>query len=96
MLKNMRQFVEFYTGMNARIGNPNEHLAKVTLDEVKSPIYSTAVGLVMTGFKKSAQSANQKKGNIETSAAPQKKGWFPSLFEKAKDYLSDDMTDFEK
>lgn len=48
-LKHIIQLVEYLTGMDARIGYPNEHLAKGT-DEVKSPMYATAVGLVMKGF----------------------------------------------
>lgn len=48
-LKHIIQLVEYLTGMDARIGYPNEHLAK-GVDEVKSPMYATAVGLVMKGF----------------------------------------------
>ena len=48
-LKHIIQLVEYLTGMDARIGYPNEHLAKGT-EEVKSPMYATAVGLVMKGF----------------------------------------------
>src|SRR4051812_1502701 len=48
-LKHIIQLVEYLTGMDARIGYPNEHLAKGA-EEVKSPMYATAVGLVMKGF----------------------------------------------
>jgi cell division protein FtsA len=98
MLKNMRQFVEYSTGMNARIGYPNEHLAKVTLDEVKSPIYSTAVGLAMKGFTQGpAQKADASKHKEEEPMnQKQKAGWFSHLFNTAKTYLQDDIEDFEK
>ncbi|HSZ71521.1 MAG TPA: hypothetical protein VK750_02525, partial [Cytophagaceae bacterium] len=33
-----------------RIGYPNEHLGKSKIEEVKSPMYSTAIGLVLAGF----------------------------------------------
>jgi cell division protein FtsA len=49
-LKNISQLVEYITGMDTRIGYPNEHLGK-GFDEVKSPMYATGVGLVISGLK---------------------------------------------
>ncbi len=48
-LRHLVQLVEFITGMDTRIGYPNEHLAK-GFDELKSPMYATGVGLVIKGF----------------------------------------------
>ena len=39
------------TGMDCRIGTPNEHLAGAD-DELKNPMYATGVGLVMKGIEK--------------------------------------------
>src|SRR6056300_1270378 len=50
-LKHLKQLVEYITGMDTRIGFPNEHLAGDSDDEVTSPLYATAVGLVMDGLK---------------------------------------------
>jgi cell division protein FtsA len=36
--------------MDARIGYPNEHLGKSKVEVVKSPMYATGVGLVLSGF----------------------------------------------
>ena len=49
-LKHVDQLAEFVTGLDARIGYPNEHLAKGMVEEVKSPIYATGVGLVLRGL----------------------------------------------
>ena len=51
-LKHIKQLVEYLTGMDTRIGYPNEHLSsKEAVDkELNSPIYSTAVGLLMQGL----------------------------------------------
>ncbi len=49
-IKHLAQFVEFHTGLSARIGLPNEHLAKSFVD-VANPTYSTGVGLVIKGFE---------------------------------------------
>ncbi|MDR6241243.1 cell division protein FtsA [Aureibacter tunicatorum] len=50
-LANCRQLFEYMTGMDARIGHPNEHLGKSKVEEVKSPMYATSVGLVLSGFR---------------------------------------------
>src|SRR6187455_1301900 len=49
-LKHIKQLVEYMTGMDTRIGYPNEHLAKGA-DELKGPMYATSVGLVIKGFQ---------------------------------------------
>src|SRR5690606_36434491 len=55
-LKHIKQLVEFVTGMDTRIGFPNEHLASESDDEFSSPVYSTAVGLVMKGVNRNNNS----------------------------------------
>ncbi|MBX3162935.1 MAG: cell division protein FtsA [Bacteroidetes bacterium] len=51
MLKHLPHLVMKNTGMDCRIGTPNEHLASND-DELKHPLYATAVGLVMKGIEK--------------------------------------------
>ena len=51
-LKHLRQLVEYITGMDVRIGYPNEHLAGNSEDVLSSPAYATAVGLLMEGLRK--------------------------------------------
>lgn len=45
-LKNIKQLVEFVTGLDARIGQPLENLAKGFDVELKNPIYATCLGLL--------------------------------------------------
>ena len=54
-LKHLRQLVEYITGMDARIGYPNEHLAGDSEDALSSPSYATAVGLLMEGLSKQSK-----------------------------------------
>ena len=49
LLKHLPQLVMLTTGMDCRIGTPNEHLAGAD-DELKNPLYATGVGLVMKGI----------------------------------------------
>ena len=50
-LKHLKQLVEYITGMDTRIGFPNEHLAHDNEKELTSPQYATAVGLVMNSLE---------------------------------------------
>lgn len=52
LLKHIDQLSSFLTGMEVRIGYPNEHLAKGTPDELASPMYATGIGLVIEGIKR--------------------------------------------
>jgi cell division protein FtsA len=56
-LKHIKQLVEYITGMDTRIGYPNEHLAGDSDEEISSPLYATAVGLVMNSIENNSQSA---------------------------------------
>jgi cell division protein FtsA len=51
-LKHLSQLTEFITGMDTRIGYPNEHLANDVPEDIASPMYATGVGLVIEGMKK--------------------------------------------
>ena len=42
---------EYHTGLQTRIGLPNEHFAHGMNDRISSPIYATGVGLLMYGLK---------------------------------------------
>ncbi len=50
-LKHLPQLVSYMTGMDVRVGLPNEHLSSSNTEVITSPIYSTGVGLVMKGLE---------------------------------------------
>ena len=50
-LKHIKQLFEYETGMDTRVGFPNEHLANGSRSDLESPMYATAVGLVMKGVE---------------------------------------------
>jgi cell division protein FtsA len=54
--------------MDTRIGYPNEHLAGNSDEEISSPLYATAVGLVMNSIENKTQSAVK----FETTVVPEK------------------------
>ena len=73
-LKHLKQLVEYITGMDTRIGYPNEHLAGDSEDNQTSPVFSTAVGLLMTALKENldtnqlAEDNDSLEDNQETSS----------------------------
>ena len=62
-LKHLIQLTEYATGLNARIGYPNEHLASNHIAELEKPMYSTCVGLILKGY--SVYENNQNRLNPE-------------------------------
>ncbi|MDR6844014.1 cell division protein FtsA [Flavobacterium granuli] len=63
-LKHIKQLVEYITGMDTRIGYPNEHLAGNSDEEISSPLYATAVGLVMNSIENKTQSAVKMQATV--------------------------------
>jgi cell division protein FtsA len=49
-LKHLMQLTQFRTGLNARIGLPNEHLAAGHTTELLKPMYATCIGLILRGY----------------------------------------------
>ncbi|MCZ2394541.1 MAG: cell division protein FtsA [Chitinophagales bacterium] len=52
-LKYLRQLAEYHTGLDIKIGLPNQHLVKSKIPDVDNPIYSTAIGLIIKGLENS-------------------------------------------
>jgi cell division protein FtsA len=51
LLTHLSQLVKFRTGLDVRIGLPNEHLAGEPGNEINHPMFSTAVGLILKGYE---------------------------------------------
>ena len=103
-LKHMGQLVEYMTGMDTRIGYPNEHLAKGNSQEITSPAYATGVGLVIKGL----QVLDKQKvfSNNTTTKAPEvpptpntaikdhstknKGSFFDKILQKGKQFFEED------
>ena len=47
MMRHIQQLAEFKTGLEVRIGYPNEHLNQTEMKEMSSPMYSTGIGIVI-------------------------------------------------
>ncbi|WP_425234483.1 cell division protein FtsA [Ulvibacterium sp.] len=102
-LKHLKQLVEYITGMDTRIGYPNEHLAGDSEEAIASPLYATAVGLLMNALKNQYKEklTSQNVENEEemayaghepetvggTKVKKERKSVFDKWSEKLKDFL---------
>jgi cell division protein FtsA len=66
MLRHLPQLVKFKTGMDVRIGYPNEKLAADKSEEINQPMYATSIGLLLKGAEFLIEK-NEKTG-ISTAA----------------------------
>jgi cell division protein FtsA len=64
-LKHLKQLVEYITGMDTRIGYPSEHLAGDTESSETSPMYATAVGLLMNALEHNKAEVREEPPSVE-------------------------------
>ncbi len=92
-LKHIKQLVEYITGMDTRIGYPNEHLAGNSSEEISSPLFATAVGLVMNSIENSTQSAvrmelvNEQPKVVYRNVPPQQQQPVQQRYEVEENYV---------
>lgn len=93
-MKHIGQLFEYVTGMDTRIGYPNEYLAQGNSEEITSPMYATGVGLILKGFEK----LDRQKGNIKEEnesikirqGEKTKNGFLQSMLKKGKQFFEED------
>jgi cell division protein FtsA len=100
-LNHLKQLVEYITGMDTRVGYPNEHLAGDSDSETTSPMYATAVGLVLNSLESQSRTSESLKkieddkdlnGNThldeeEDQPPKERKRFFDKWAEKFKEFL---------
>jgi cell division protein FtsA len=106
LLKHLSQMVEYVTGLDCRIGYPNEHLSKYedmpknVYDDLKSPMYATSVGLLIKGIQKAEEYLEEMKQpgvyvakpeEVKAKAKVKGTGLFDKLLGKATEFIKDDM-----
>ena len=98
-LKHVKQLFEYMTGMDTRIGYPNEHLANTNeIKNLSSPMYATGVGLVLKGFEelekkyKNEAPAEQEvtKAEVANHSEKERRGsFFDKILPKVKGFFED-------
>jgi len=103
-LKHLSQLVEFVTGLDCRVGYPNEHLAKNEMlpknvyEEMQSPTFATGIGLLIKGIQK-MEYDGLTLPQVETRTEKQKYtderkfGLLGKILESGKKFIKDDIKD---
>lgn len=98
-LKDLGNLVEYTLGCEVKIGMPDPHLGNGLVDEAKSPMYATCIGLVLKGFEDMTptdSSNNPKPKKQEKVLVGEKQGGFiKGFFGSFKNWMSDDHDDYK-
>jgi cell division protein FtsA len=102
LLNHIEKLTEFHTGMTTRIGTPVEHLAHGYHEQLQSPVFSTAIGLLLKGIRdveegrvryeeskaQTQQQVQQQEEEVfEETAAGQPATWYDKIFQKTKEWF---------
>ncbi|QHT69326.1 cell division protein FtsA [Rhodocytophaga rosea] len=108
-LQDAKELFELVTGLDARIGYPNEYLGKSKVEVIKNPMYATPVGLVLAGFQSiderenrymQVQATKTTQPQTQASSTPAKEArkpqggdFFRRILDKTKSFMIDDFED---
>jgi len=103
-LKHLPQLVEYVTGLDCRVGYPNEHLAKnevlpkTVYEEMQSPAFATGIGLLIKGIQKMEyDEAGPASVEVKVEKAKytdeRKFGLLGKILESGKKFIKDDIKD---
>ncbi len=95
LLKHIDKLAAYHTGMSTRVGIPVEHLAHGYHAQLSSPIYSTAIGLLLKAFEKPViPNPKVEEPKPEKPEEPAQKveednsgKWYEQLFKKTKEWF---------
>lgn len=100
LLRDIASLVSNHTGISTRIGSPIDHLAHGYTAEVSSPIFSTAIGLIMKGIAEEERNPPPPRReeapaeSLDPSTQPPtengKETWYKSIFRKTKEWFEAD------
>tara|TARA_B100000809_G_scaffold265933_1_gene326414 strand:- start:2832 stop:4109 length:1278 start_codon:yes stop_codon:yes gene_type:complete len=88
-LKHISQLLEYVTGMDTRIGYPNEHLAKGNAEELTSPLFATGVGLVIKGYESIKTKNASNTGEVVSHSKKNKGGFFDKIMNVGQKFFED-------
>lgn len=105
-LKHVTQLVEYITGIDARVGYPNEHLSKTNFDDIKSPMYSTGIGLVIKALQYLEMQRMKAESKVNNTVQPAKEtkvereknqghSFLQGIIKKSERFFLNDIADID-
>jgi len=102
LMAHIDKITEFHTGMSTRIGLPIEHLAHGYNERICSPIYATAIGLLIKGIEEAENNPapivdeeiviedEVKVGEPVSAEHDENSTWYNQLFKKTKEWFAEE------
>ncbi len=102
LLNHIDKLTELHTGMSTRIGLPVEHLAHGYNERICSPIFSTAIGLLIKGIddyennripmEEVTEEIPVEEAEMATAQEQDddKEKWYDSIFRKTKEWFAEE------
>ena len=95
LLRHMEKLTEYHTGLNTRLGLPIEQLAHGYSENISSPVYATAIGLLLKGIedKERGRVREEYKNTVNRAEEDQATGqntWYENLFKKTREWFDAD------
>lgn len=96
LLKHLTQLFKYRTGLDVRVGYPNEYLVGDYSEEINHPMYATSIGLILKGFEinyqrelRKVKEVPQEEANDEITEEPKTRLRQKSrIFDSVKNALS--------
>ncbi len=103
-LESVKDLCELMCANDARIGHPNEYLGKSKVEDVKTPMFATTVGLVLSGYKaideRNMDYVRRKESEetLKQNRKSDKQGsmFFKKVLDRTKKMLIDDFNEKEE
>ena len=99
LLNHIDKLTEFHTGLDTRIGVPVEHLAHGYSEQLSSPVFSTAIGLLLKGIQDVEEGRvvydrgeePQVEEMLDVAEEPKEEAvdgkWYDGLLQKTKEWF---------
>lgn len=95
LLRHIEKLTEYHTGLNTRLGLPIEQLAHGYSENISSPVYATAIGLLLKGIedKERGRVREEYRNTVNRAEEDQATGqntWYENLFKKTREWFDAD------
>ena len=89
-LRHITQLFEYVTGMDCRIGYPNEHVAKAPNKELISPLFATGVGLVIKGYENGTNVTKENSSSDSTRRVDEERKGMKKFLNAVRDWIENE------
>jgi len=95
LLRHIEKLTEYHTGMNTRLGLPIDQLAHGYSENISSPVYATAIGLLLKGIEdrdrgRIREEQKHTAARNDEDQSNEQNRWYENLFKKTREWFDAD------